>query len=293
MAQYNVTSISKLPKITDVRDIKNDDLYIISQNNGSNSYITRSVELSSISQKIANDVSAKIEETFELSGISGKQLSGWIVELSSGTSTFGGKKTFSETPSLSSTVVQNLDALLSNDFITRDGAEKLIASGVTMFGSTSNVRSFPDNDTPYTTQPDVGSSETGKADGLYQWVIENGSKESTASLECDRDGQLVVYGWLASDSDVLPQDAWVGIFGEIETTSGSQYTLLQLQPWIMGTHTGILQYIGFNIPVRQGLKLKIKTGFRTNMTATAFNSSNTLTYSNVTNNTFVGYIAGL
>lgn len=58
----------------------------------------------------------------------------------------------------------------------------------------------------------------------------------------------------------------------------------------MSERSKVIQYVGFNIPVQKGLRLKIKTGFSVNSTATATNSGNSLVFQNVQHNTFVGYI---
>lgn len=65
---------------------------------------------------------------------------------------------------------------------------------------------------------------------------------------------------------------------------------MQLQPWHVSDRSKIIQYVGFNIPVKEGLQLKIKTGFRVNSSATATNSGNSLVFPNVQHNVFVGYI---
>jgi hypothetical protein len=48
--------------------------------------------------------------------------------------------------------------------------------------------------------------------------------------------------------------------------------------------------VGFNVPVKNGLEIRIQTGFPVNMTASGFNTGNTLTFNDGSINTFVGYI---
>ena len=69
---------------------------------------------------------------------------------------------------------------------------------------------------------------------------------------------------------------------------------MQLQPWNVSDRSKVFQYVSFNIPVKKGLELKIKTGFKMNFTATATNQSNSLALDQVRSNggTFIGYIIG-
>ena len=39
---------------------------------------------------------------------------------------------------------------------------------------------------------------------------------------------------------------------------------IAIQPWIRGTNASQMQYVGFTIPVRKGLRVKVKTGFPVN-----------------------------
>ena len=89
--------------------------------------------------------------------------------------------------------------------------------------------------------------------------IDSGTKESSVQ-EIKKTGNVVIYGWLADNGSTIATNAWVGLFGEIN----NKWILLQLQPWIIGSKSSILQYIGFNVAVKKGLKLKIITGFPVN-----------------------------
>ena len=91
------------------------------------------------------------------------------------------------------------------------------------------------------------------------FTIDSGTKESKVQT-VGHTGNAVIYGWLADNGNTTSTNAWVGLFGEIN----NRYILLQLQPWIIGSKSSVLQYIGFNVPVKQGLKLKIMTGFPVN-----------------------------
>lgn len=103
----------------------------------------------------------------------------------------------------------------------------------------------------------------------------------------------MVYGWLADNGNVNPEECWVGLFQEIENGDGTvRPTLIQMQPWIIGQNSQIAQYVGFNVPVRKGTKLKIMTGFNVNGQNSGFGQSNSLMISRSGSlvNTFVGYI---
>lgn len=67
---------------------------------------------------------------------------------------------------------------------------------------------------------------------------------------------------------------------------------LQIQPWIIGTKSQALQYVGFNVPVKQNMELKIMTGFPVNTRNSGFqdSSKNTLTFINNQPCAFVGYV---
>ena len=96
-------------------------------------------------------------------------------------------------------------------------------------------------------------------DPEMNFSIDSGNKESNA-VPTPKTGNAVIYGWLADNGSTTSTNAWVGLFGEIN----NRWILLQLQPWIIGSKSSILQYIGFNVAVKKGLKLKIMTGFPVN-----------------------------
>ncbi len=117
--------------------------------------------------------------------------------------------------------------------------------------------------------------------------VRNTKGDTLANAEiCQRTGNLVCYGWLADKGNVAPQNAWVALCGYIN----GQWVILQLVPWIIGTKSQSLQYVGFNVPVRSGLFLKIKTGFPVDGSNSGFQSGHTLTFSTGEPNSFVGYI---
>lgn len=269
----NLTTISKLESLS-AEQLNNNDLFWVSHPDQNNRYISKNTSLTAIAEFTKKDV----EQEFRLSGMDVTQMNNTISNILSGSTTFYGNKVFRKTPTITGQTsgyesVGNT-AILTKENIT-DLANDLIANGITMIASNSKTESNPDNDTPYTNM-----------DGnLLTWTIINGNNESN-EIECTDDGQLVVYGWTADNGQVLAQEAWIAIYGYID----NKWTVLQLHPWIVSQNSSILQYIGFNIPVKQNLKIKIKTGFPVNMTASGFNNKNTLTFNDGQVNTFVGYI---
>lgn len=65
---------------------------------------------------------------------------------------------------------------------------------------------------------------------------------------------------------------------------------MQVQPWVIGSKSSIMQYVSFNIPVSSGTKLKIRTGFKVDGTNSGFAQPNALTYDSWQPNSFVGYV---
>lgn len=109
-------------------------------------------------------------------------------------------------------------------------------------------------------------------------------------------GQLVVWGWLADNGDVDAEMAWVGLFAAIKCegydTTHTYDLPISIQPWIRGEHASTMQYISFNVPVKKGLNIKIKTGFSVNTSAQGFKQgSGTLSFvDRWVPNAFFGYV---
>lgn len=175
-----------------------------------------------------------------------------------------------------------------NELQTKRDVKNLAQSYSSYMNSNSFINNCnPGNDFGYTSEYQ------------YYWKIENGQNDSSLAydedgfemggIEITSTGYLTIYGWLASNANVLPQNAWVGLYGLFN----DNWTLLQVQPWIMGQYSQQMQYIGFGLPVGKGLILKIKTGFPVNGNNSGFQTySNTLLLSEHGNvvNSFVGYV---
>ena len=269
----NITTISKLPSLT-TENLNSNDLFWISHPDSGQKYISKNTSLSAITDYAKNDV----KNSFQLDGMNVTDMNNRINNILSGTTTFRGTKTFASTPTITGQT-SDVDTLADNSILTKKTittlANNLIADGITMVASNSKTYGNPENNTPYTNKNGVD----------FQLKLDNGKRESNIQ-KCSSDGQLVVYGWTADNGRVLPQESWIAIYGKINNI----WTILQLHPWIVSQNSSILQYVGFNVPVKKDLEIKIQTGFPVNMTASSFNTGNTLTFNDGSINTFVGYI---
>lgn len=120
-----------------------------------------------------------------------------------------------------------------------------------------------------------------------------GTKSKDQYQEMADTGQLVVWGWLADNGNVAANHAWVGMFAQMKYEGGEDYVDLpiSIHPWIRGQYASTLQYVSFTVPVKKGLRLKIKTGFPVSNDNSGFQNGNTLTFvDRWVPNAFFGYI---
>lgn len=268
----------------------------MSRNDGNDGYSSHSTDITSIVAMAENKISNDITTAYGLSGMDVGDLNDRVKSLSSEDVNLYGTKTFNQIPVLNyesvSQMKQDMARTGPGAFVTQGYVNTLIEDSSMFIGDDSSIVSDPNNDTP----------KTNEDGNLMIWRIPAGKRDSTQyvddygttneGVECTQTGNLVVYGWLADTGTVLPQEAWVAIYGMINISGqdNPKWTILQVQPWTKTAYSNKIQYIGFNIPVKKGLVLKIKTGFAVDATATATNQYNTLTFDNVQPNTFVGYI---
>lgn len=169
------------------------------------------------------------------------------------------------------------------------------------------------------TQPSYTAYENSNGH-LYFWKIDHNQKDSSTMLydgmswarqgevEIKDSGNLVIWGWLADQGDIDPEYAWVGLFGRLGFSSTTSFSKddpnsnqtklpwfpIQIKPWIRGEYANTMQYVGFNVLVKKGLRLKIKTGFPVNGTAGgAKNSPGSLVFGDkdpCPPNSFFGYV---
>lgn len=140
----------------------------------------------------------------------------------------------------------------------------------------------------------------------YFWQIDDGGYDSSKSVkdkasgsvdgyeEMRETGNLVMWGWLADQGGVEPWQAWVGLFAKLKT-EGNDNTQMEvpicIQPWITGPHSSTMQYVGFNVSVRKGLRLVVKTGFPVNSRPSGLNVPGSMVFRDRwIPNAFFGYV---
>lgn len=107
---------------------------------------------------------------------------------------------------------------------------------------------------------------------------------STDGYEEMRDtGNLVAWGWLAENSVTppSPEQCWVAMFAKMKCENYNNTEVdvpICVKPWIRGRNSSSIQYVGFNIPVRKGLRVKIKTGFPVNNENSGLQMPGSLTF---------------
>lgn len=125
--------------------------------------------------------------------------------------------------------------------------------------------------------------------------IDPETRAEVGYAECPYSGYLTMFGWLADNGNVLAQDAWVALYGHVYVASETgvqtqKWIPLQVQPWPIGAKSSIRQYVSFSIPVKEGLRLKVKTGFRVNGSEAAMQDSATKSFNLNEPNCFVGWV---
>lgn len=134
-------------------------------------------------------------------------------------------------------------------------------------------------------------------DDFMVFNFEDG-KKNTESCKVKHSGNMLCYGWITAPQTMDPADAWVGI--EVASSQNShEWKLLALQPWIIGSKSSVMQYVGFNCPVQAGTYIRITTGFQIKDFGQSFagrgmvfNIKSDAKTSNI-NNSFIGYILGV
>ena len=154
-----------------------------------------------------------------------------------------------------------------------------------------NGSTYSDSASQYHWHIDTGAQDSSKAEDQQSRVGPNGG------VLIRETGMLTIYGWLAANAEIAAQEAWVGLFGMVQVNDGqggrvNKWQALQIQPFVVGKYSQVAQYVGFNIPVRQQLELKIMTGFKVNDSASALHVGNSLMFNSLGHmpNSFVGYV---
>lgn len=304
-----IRTISQLPEESTASD---NDLFEVSKQHNS-AYISKKIKYSSFKNNINNYVSGQVGNAFHLysSGtipLNVKTMNDRINALSSNNITFYGTKTFNSIPRIGT---DSTAGTIEVEYKREDPAcipnvaevKRLIKSRACFIDNTYTVDSNPgeDVDPPFAID----------SDEFMHWHFDDNTRDSTEwmnpekanqktdkhGIMCRQSGWLTMYGWLADNGYVLPQDCWVGLYGKLnvyddvkEDMLKDKWVLLQMQPWIRGQNATQLQYVCFGLPVNEGLYLKVKTGFLVNGHVGGFQDSRSLTYALNQPNSFVGYI---
>ena len=130
---------------------------------------------------------------------------------------------------------------------------------------------------------------TGNGD-MYGWYLNQG--KTTNEVTMGYSGNLVIYGYVSAPKNIQTSQCWMALEAEIN----GGWKMIQLQPLIIGQKANFFQYVGFNAPVAQGLKVRISTGFLPNLNSSGYANSGLVYALNSSNNdiqemnAFYGYI---
>lgn len=322
-----VRTISQLPETTS--DFKDGKFEIsIPESGSSQRYYSKSIKYTTISADLTQSLSSDIAKTYELTATNKTPIKvrtnlNSINNTLTGNVQISGRKNFLDWPwitkdfpsSFSNYGGMDGDYILPNVKKVRQLITETPAYFSTEDSTVAEGNPLPWHSNPATTAtvPEaLGFDQTIEMGKFYFWRIDDQGTDSGKAIHDDdsstidayeemRDtGNLVVWGWLADNGSVSPEMAWVGLFGWIKHADDLQgdrgnvthHELpICIRPWIRGTNASSLQYVGFNIPVRKGMQLKIKTGFPVNGNNSGFQNPGSMTFMdrNVPN-AFYGYI---
>lgn len=298
-----IRTISQLPTATNA----NDEHLLEMSENLTGKYQSRKLPIGTLKTKFTADISASVGSSFRLyktgssDPIDVNALSAAVNELQHGTMTVNGVKTFSSIPHIPTSLSYTTDP---QQVANVKEVKQLIDDRSLFIGANYMVDADPGTDnTPSTTR---------QRDEFMYWHIDDLGKDSTQwmnpefgnqkteinGVECEHTGYLNMFGWLADNGNVRPSDAWVGLFAQVqvrdtesaEQSLKSKWILLQLHPWILGQKCSARQYVSFNVPVKAGLRLKVKTGFAVNGHNGGFTEQGDVSLALNQPNSFVGYI---
>lgn len=110
-----------------------------------------------------------------------------------------------------------------------------------------------DNETTH----DSVNHKKSENDRTCQLQIKEGNKISTNNWTVPETGNLVMYGWLDSSS-ALNNKAIPSSYCVVEASINGVWEIIGVQPVIPEK---TLTYVGFTLPVRKGLVIRVRTGF--------------------------------
>lgn len=286
-----------------------ESLLEISQASGSGSsvkYYSKSIELGLVHDTIEADTTRDMVQRFKFrtdDTASGQDISlreqkqrldnlTGTVQTSGRNTVFPGQKYFDVNPVVNSPAA----ALQAGHLPTVNQTKSLIKTNGAFIGQDASIYRSSGSAAPRNAN---GDRFTVDDNCFMHFRLEDSQRESGVQsypAGSGVTGQLVCYGWMSDKGDVPAQNAWVALCGYIGgEPAGSEdpakWVILQLQPWIIGTKSQSLQYVGFNVPYKAGLRLKIMTGFPVDGSSTGFQTGASLTLdSGWQPNTFIGYV---
>ena len=292
-----IRTISQLQRL---KDPTLNCLFEVSEPRLNGKYTSKNITYETVRNSVNSKLSGDLVSDYGLNKDNGekislKDLKNEVENIHNGACTFQGQKTFKNVPIC--------NAVYDKSTIDTDGyslpnvnyVKTLMEENGNYISPASYIMGDPDNETTYTQDSDYFLHfriDDSKRDSS-EWINPEG--EAAGPETCPYTGQLVLYGWLADKGNIKAQDAWVGLYGQVNVLNDKKearqkWVLLQVQPWIIGKKSSIMQYVSFNIPVSKGLKLKIRTGFAVDGTNTGFAQPNAITYTSWQPNSFVGYV---
>lgn len=258
-----IRTISQLPKVQQNTFLPDDSLFEVSVSRISNSgqdYISKAVRYKQLSDQLYSTIQNNIINTFSLKdannkNISVKTLNNNANSMLTGTCTFSGSKTFNGQVVLKHANNYTFNnANNSNDYCaaTVKTIKNALNGTSARIGKTNNIQpvKFLFNNT--------GTNETKLA-----YLEINNVKNTPLPYS----GTLVIYGWLADTGVIDTAQCWVALEGQMQDNS---WKILQLQPWILGARHSNMQYVGFNVSVAQGMKLRVEVGFELNYQSSSY-----------------------
>lgn len=316
----NIRTLAQLPEIAQAASAElRSSKFEASVKDNSNRYTSKSYTYSILSSQLSTDMAYAVGKEYNLMNADGTvhynvgAINKNVNDISAQPITFYGRKTFAACPQLTSTV----DPSNNQDFITLKKTNELLNARPEFAFSVNN---FVRDGNPFyrastTVEPldkGLGYDDNIPANKFYFWQIDDQENDSSTSNrdrasgsvdgyeEMRSTGNLVVWGWLADNGDVRPEAAWVALMakmkfeGSTAENTADPWVPISVKPWIVGSNSSLLQYVSFNVPVKTGLQLKIRTGFNVNGTSGGgFQNPGTLTFiDRWIPNAFFGYIIG-
>lgn len=320
-----VRSIYQLPE-ADISELSSAYMEASILNDSANTITSKKIEYDNIRSDIVNSTSANIVSQFSMVDASGNPISlsslrTDVTNIKSNNFTFNGIKTFNRWPAIRQDDLPDDNSQYGDNFtylVPNVGIVKQMVDDNVIFMSTTSSLVAEGNPLPHHQNPDVDPgipesldyANTIGSGKFYYWQIDDGQNDSSQSIhdsasgskdgyeEMRDTGNLVVWGWLADNGTPAPKAeyCWVALYAAMKCegydTTQTVDVPICVKPWIRGQYASTMQYISFNVPVKKGLRLKIKTGFPVKQTpGSGFQSTGTMTFiDGWVPNAFFGYV---